>query len=355
MNILIIKPSSLGDVVHAFPAVSLIHARHPEATITWVVNDTYAEVVELFPHVDDVALFKRGRWGNITRWHEFLAFANDLRKRKFDLIIDFQGLFRSGLLAFLAGGTRRVGFARSREGASLFYTEKILTPANIHHAVEKNLFLAASAVGVPLPDTRDALPEMRRSHDGEKQADILFHMHHIKPGGKIVAVAPAARWKSKMFPPEFFAKVMDRVTERHPDVTFWILGTENERPVGEMVLDACHQCRPEILMGEANLVTLVEMLRRSDTLLTNDTGPMHLAAAFGCPVVALFSSTNPDLTGPYGRGHVVLQGSCQMGPCLNRECPRKGEQVCAAESVSVSEAAAAVCDNLQRNALCHTD
>lgn len=346
MNILVIKPSSLGDVVHAFPAVNLIHAHHPEATITWVVNDTYAEVVELFPYVDDVALFRRERWGKITRWHEFLAFTQDLRKRKYDLIIDFQGLFRSGFLAFLAGGQRRVGFANSREGARLFYTEKILTPANIQHAVEKNLFLAASAIGVPLPEKHESLPEMRRSHDGEKQAEILFRMHHIKPGEKVVAVAPAARWKSKMFPAEFFAKVLDQVTEKNSDVKLWILGTEDERAVGEAVVDACHNCVPEILMGEANLVTLIEMLRRSDVLLTNDTGPMHLAAAFGCPTVALFSSTNPDLTGPYGKGHVVLQGSCKMGPCLNRECPRKNDQKCAAETVSVAQAAAAVCTHL---------
>ena len=346
MNVLVIKPSSLGCVVHAFPAVNLIHARHPEAEITWVVNDTYAEVVELFPYVDDVALFKRARWGSITRWHEFVAFALDLRKKKFDLIIDFQGLFRSGFLAFLAGGRRRVGFAHSREGASFFYNEKILTPANIQHAVEKNLFLAAAAIGVPVPDKHETLPKMRRSHDGEKQAEILFRMHHMKPAEKIVAVAPAARWKSKMFPPDFFAKVMDRVTETHRDVKFWLLGTEDERAVGEAVADACHQCVPEILMGEANLVTLIEMLRRSDILLTNDTGPMHLAAAFGCPTVALFSSTNPNLTGPYGDGHVVLQGSCKMGPCLNRECPREDSQLCAAETVSVTDAAAAVCNQL---------
>lgn len=346
MNVLVIKPSSLGDVVHAFPAVNLIHSHHPEATITWVVNDTYAEMVELFPYVDDVALFRRKRWGKITRWYEYIAFALELRKRKFDLIIDFQGLFRSGFLAFLAGGCRRVGFAHCREGASMFYNEKILIPANIQHAVDKNLFLAASALGVPVPGKHETLPEMRRSHDGEKQADILFRMHHMNPGEKIVAVAPAARWKSKMFPPAFFAKVLDRIVETHPDAKFWILGTDNERAVGEAVVEACHACVPELLMGEANLVTLVEMLRRSKVLLTNDTGPMHLAAAFGCPTVALFSSTNPDLTGPYGEGHIVLQGSCKKGPCLNRECPRTDFQICAAETVSFAEAADSVASHL---------
>lgn len=350
MNVLVVKPSSLGDVVHAFPAVSLIRNVVADASVTWVVNDTYAEMVELCPDVDDVAIFHRKRWGRPLHWPQFFRFARELKHRKYDLVMDFQGLFRSGLIALLSGSGRRAGFAHAREGASVFYNEKVLVPANIRHAVEKNLFLAASVLGVEMPARPCPFPGLQRSHDGSKQAEILLRMHRLNPGDGLVAIAPAARWESKSFPPDFFARTADRVTEVRPETRFWILGTEDECPVGDAVIDLCHNCVPENLMGEANLVTLIELLRRSDVLLTNDSGPMHLAAAIGKPTVALFGPTDPELTGPYGEGHVVLRGKCEVGPCFQRRCRRKEMQKCGASSVSPFEAASALLNKLERDA-----
>lgn len=336
-------------MVHAFPAVAFIRSRLPDATITWLVNDTYAEIVDLCGDVDDIILFRRRQWGRPSGWLPFLKFGRDLRRRKFDLVVDFQGLLRSGFVSFLTAAPRRVGFAHAREGASFFYNHKVLIPANVQHAVEKNLFLAASALDCDMPAGETPAANLRPSHDGEKQAEILFRIHRIDQERPIVAVAPAARWPSKRFPTEFFARVIDRVAEKCPQAQFWILGSRDEREVGAAVVDQCHACVPEMLMGEPNLVTLVEMLRRSDVLLTNDTGPMHLAAAAGTPVVALFGPTSPELTGPYGKGHVVMHGKCDTGPCFRRMCLRKTAMKCGAAAVSETETADAVAAKCKGN------
>jgi lipopolysaccharide heptosyltransferase I len=348
VNVLVVKPSSLGDVVHTFPAVHLIRDHNPDATITWVVNHAYAEMVELCKDVDDVAVFQRKRWGTPVHWGEFFRFARELRNRKYDLVVDFQGLFRSGILSYLARAPRRAGFAHAREGATAFYNEKVLVPANVRHAIERNLFLAASTLGVAMPERPCPNPVLEVSHDGEKQASILLRMHRLDETPRRIAVAPAARWQSKRFPAGFFAKALDRVATERPDVGVWLLGTADEKPVGEAVVDECHTCRPEIMMGEANLVTLIELLRKSDVLLTNDSGPMHLAAAIGTPAVALFGPTDPELTGPYGVGHTVLQGRCEDGPCLSRHCRRKDTQHCSSYTVSPEDAAKAMLEKLHR-------
>ena len=318
MNILIVKPSSLGDIVHTFPAVRLLKQHFPEATLSWVVNDTYTELVNLCPDVEYALAFRRRRWGRPRHWPEVVAFVRELRSRHFDVAVDFQGLFRSGLIARLSGARRRVGFATAREWATRFYTERVLTPANVRHAVDRNVFLVRSAFGI----ASDAVEWRLGSFaDGVARAEYLLEKHGLHGRHPIVAVAPAARWASKTWPAEFFAAVVRRVADRAGEAAFWLCGSEDEKPVGRAVLAACGGFAPAMLMGESNLGTLVELLRRSDVLLTNDSGPMHLAAAVGTPTVSMFGPTDPGLTGPYGQGHQVFRGDCPRSPCFERECP----------------------------------
>ncbi len=346
MNVLVVKPSSLGDVVHAFPAVQLLRQALPEAVVSWLVNDTYAELVELCADIDEVIVFRRRRWGRPRHWPELVGFVRELRQRHFELVVDLQGLLRTGLITWLTAAPRRVGLATAKEGAHYFYNEKILLPGNVLHAVDRNLLLIQSALHFPAGEATAYQGNLRPSPDGSKRADILFRMHRLDGQAPVVAVAPAARWMSKAFAPGFFAAVIDAVAQVRADCQFWILGTADEQSIGEAVVDQCHRCVPELLMGEANLVTLIEMLRRSAVLLTNDSGPMHLAAAIGRPTVALFGPTDPSLTGPYGQGHAVLRGHCANGPCFERSCPQGPKQRCTNGSLSVDAAAAAVLQRL---------
>jgi heptosyltransferase I len=346
VNILIVKPSSFGDILHAFPAVELIRQAMPEAHITWVVNDTFAGIVELFPAVDEIVVFRRKRLGQLRHCFGVLSFLSDLRQRRYDVVIDLQGLLRSGLIAWFSGGRRRVGFRRCREGAHFFYSDRVLLPANLQHAADKNVFLVRSAMDIRL----DLIPPiLAPQHDLVKAARQAFGEHGLDTTKPVFAVAPGSRWGTKTWPPDFFGRVLDAVAREVPDVQCWVLGSDDERSIGEQVVAACAVAKPENLAGETDLQTLVELLRLSTVLLTNDSGPMHLAAALGIPAAALFGPTDPQLTGPYGEGHEVFTGSCELAPCFSRECPL-GSRECHT-GVDSEAVAAAVIGRLKESAL----
>jgi lipopolysaccharide heptosyltransferase I len=337
VNILIVKPSSLGDIVHTLPAVHLLRQHYPEALLVWVVHDALTGFVSLYSGVDEVIPFRRRRWARIHHWHEVLGFLVDLRQHRFDLAIDFQGLLRSGLIAFASGAPRRIGFQNAREGAGLFYTERIPLPANLHHALERNVFLVQSALGIA---TAASMPELGRPHDSVKEARRLLRQYQLDGEAPVLAVAPGARWPSKRWPPRFFAAALDQLQQTIPDLRCWVLGTPDEARTAEAVIQACARCRPVSLVGKSDLGTLVELLRCSDALLTNDSGPMHIAAALTVPTVALFGATDPELTGPHGDSHVVFRTTCELRPCLSRECVQ-AKRPCS-EGVSASRVAAAL-------------
>ena len=319
VKILIVKPSSLGDVLHALPAMSLLRRHFPDASISWLVNDTFAGIVELFPGVDEIIVFRRQRWGQLRHGFELAKFLLELRRRRFDLVIDFQGLFRSGFFTWVTGASRRIGFKAAREGARRFYNDPVLLPANLKHAVDKNLFLVRSALEIP--ESAD-FPELRiRPEFARKAMENLEEMG--ASGHPVLAVAPAARWESKTWPPEFFAATISEVLRQRPDTVVWLLGTLSERQIGDQIQRLCPTLTLHNQMGATDLGTLVELLRRSHVMLTNDSGPMHIGAALKTPTVALFGPTSSELTGPYGEGHLVFAGQCEYRPCLQRACPLK--------------------------------
>jgi len=341
VNILIVKPSSLGDIVHTLPAVQMVRQHFPEALITWVVNDSLASLVALYPGVDEVLPFRRKRWGRIHHWHELLGFLGELRQHRIDLAIDFQGLFRSGAIAYASGAPRRIGFQNARECARVFYTERIPVPANLRHALDRNVFLVQSALGIAADAT---MPELVRPHDSVKEARRLRRQCQLEGEGPVLAVAPGGRWPSKRWPPRFFAAVLDHLQPLVPGVRCWVLGSRDEAAEATAVIQGCSALRPVSLAGQTDLGTLVEMLRHSDALLTNDSGPMHLAAALNVPTVACFGATDPGLTGPHGEIHTVFRTPCDLSPCMSRECVQKNRQC--SDGVPVARVAEALAAKL---------
>jgi lipopolysaccharide heptosyltransferase I len=341
VNILVVKPSSLGDILHTFPAVDLLRREFPDAGITWLVNDNLSGLIDLLPGVDEVILFRRQRWGHIRHWHECVPFVRDLRQRGFDLAIDFQGLLRSALLAWLSGAPTRIGFHSARECGRMFYTEKVMVPANLNHAVDRNVFLVQSGLRL---EGEMRMPPLRQHHDFVKFARQLMQEHRLEEGRGVLAVAPGTRWESKRWPEDSFARVLDAIAQERPQTAIWLLGSEDEKALAEEVRTACRVATPANLAGKTNLGALCEMLRASDALLTNDSGPMHLAAALGVPTIAIFGPTSAALTGPYGQEHRVFTASCSSGPCFRRRCPL-GERECL-ESISPRKVAEAILEVL---------
>lgn len=347
MKILIVKPSSLGDIVHTLPAVHMIRKAHPEAIIHWLVNDSLAPIVELSPDIDETILFSRKRLAKLKHVPELFQLIHRLRTERYDAVIDFQGLFRSAFFARMTKAPQIVGFANAREGAPIFYHRKIELPDTLTHAVDKNNYLAQSFIGAGAADP--VFPELKRFDDYTRAAEQLLSANHMLDDAKkpILAIAPCSRWESKTWPPEFFAEVIKKIHEENR-VSIWLLGTAAERPVGETIQSLCEEIPLANFMGETNLGTMVEILRRSAGLVCNDSGPMHIAAALQTPTFALFGPTKPELTGPYGPIHTVFETDMSCRPCRNRVCPLKNENKFCHTQIQPVAVAQAVSNHLKQ-------
>lgn len=325
MRILIIKPSSLGDIVHTFPAAALLRAALPDAQLDWVANDKLAQMAGLFRGLHRVIHFPRQHL-SIFKLGVIRNFVRDLQQDAYDAVIDFQGLLRSGLMAHFARTKLRIGFEKSRECAKYFYTHRVSYPDSIHHAAEKNLYLAKRALeimGVALPKG-EIEPQLEIPRQWNESADAFLSKHNLAANAPLLAVGCSSRWESKSWPPAFFAETLQLVAKECPELTIWLLGGSDERARAEEVVQHAQLSKLYNLAGETDLGALTALLARSKALLTNDSGPMHIAAALGVRCIACFGSTSAELTGPYGPAgrHVVLQSKCPQAPCFKRICPR---------------------------------
>jgi heptosyltransferase-1 len=321
-KILIIKISSLGDVLHAFPAVSLIAGKYENAQIDWLINPTFAPILEYNKCVRRIIPFPRRELASpFTFPRAFVNLIREIRMEKYDLVIDLQGLLRSAFFAKFARTHVLAGFDSPKEkAAAFFYKRKISSEAEYVHAVDKNAGFISKLLGLPFNVPDSALPENRRNMDN--LLDILAK-ENLSKTDMIVGVAPGARWESKQWPPQFFSKVMDLLVDRIPGCRFLLLGSADELETCGKISSSCETARPLIIAGETGIGELVEAIRISKCLLCNDSGPMHIAAALKIPVFAMFGPTAPEKTGPYGKMHSVFQPELSCIKCLKRYCPDK--------------------------------
>lgn len=315
-RILIVKPSSLGDVVHALPTLSALRQRFPRAHIAWLVKKEWAELVERARGLDEVIAVD-------SSWHGWLGVWSRLRKARYDLAVDLQGLFRSGVTVWLTGAATRIGLSDAREGSAWFYTHCVPVPAGEIHAVDRYLLVDA-AVG-PSDDTAPEFSLEIWPNDRE-EVSALLQAHGIPAGTEWIAMNVGARWPTKRYPPEAFAVVADLLQEGGLGRVAFV-GSSNDRLVVDDVM-ARMRTRAVNLAGLVTVGSLPALLASAALLVTNDSGPMHVAAAVGTSVVAVFGPTSPVLTGPFGRGHRSLQTGLTCSPCFNRTCRNPIELEC---------------------------
>jgi len=315
-RMLFIKPSSLGDIVHAFPVVSAIKARWPEIHLTWVVKRRWADIVDRADGVDRV-------WRVDETAGSWVGEAHRLRAERFDIAVDLQGLFRSGALAWLCGAPVRIGFANGREGSPWFYTRRVPVPTMDMHAVDRYLLVAESlgAGGQGTPQFRFRIPESDRG-----VVRNVLDQKGVSVDRPWVAMSVSARWTTKRWFLHSFADVIGRLHEEGlgPIV---VIGSAEDRTDTEQ-LRAITKSPFLDLTGAVPLGCLPALLSTASLLITNDSGPMHIAAAVGVPVVTMFGPTSDIRTGPYGRGHHVLSAPVPCRPCFSRVCRHKPELEC---------------------------
>lgn len=321
-KLLLIKPSSLGDVCHAVASAWALKERWPTLHLTWLVNTAFESLVKPISCVDATLAFERSRFKGLlaplSRHGELKSFTRQLRAGQFDAVLDLQGLFRSGLFAWLTRAPLRVGGSTAREGSRWFHNLRVPEPPQPVHARDRyDTITAALGCAKPLRqdlDIRDA--ERGRARQLAAQAGL-----NSEP---LVAVCPGARWATKVYPPRLLASVLDKLAGAGSVTQPVLVGSADMSGLCDDVSAACHLAKPVNLCGKTNLRELAALLDISRLLLTCDSGPMHMAAAQGTPVAAILGPTDPRRTGPYGQLEAVVTGQCELMPCLKRECPGLG-------------------------------
>jgi heptosyltransferase-1 len=319
LKILILKPSSLGDVVQALPVLRLLKRHLPASEIFWWIDSALAPLLEGDPDLTGIVRFERKRWAAPRHWPEMFRSLRWMRAQNFDWVIDLQCLARSGMFAWLANGKFLIGLDEVREGARGFYDVAIRRASFHTHAADWYLAVLPR-LGVPVHNHFIWLPErpaIAAAVKSKWQTD----------GARWIAIQPGARWENKRWPVEFFAELVRLLAKKFPEARFAILGAAEAKPLGEMILRAEPQ-RSLNLCGETSLPEMIEWLRLCQLMVTNDTGPMHVAAALGKPLVAIFGPTEPRRTGPYGHLESVLRIDLPCSPCLKSHCTYEKPEEC---------------------------
>jgi len=279
MRILVVRLSSMGDVIHALPAVASLKHSFPRSTLTWVIRTKWGSLLEGNPFVDKVVPIERTAGGA-------LAAVRELRRERFDVVVDFQGLLQSALVAAFARADKKVGLHRSQareRAAALFYSTAVLTKAP--HRVDRNLELAAAAGASSLLHVFP-LPE------GAPEGTL--------PEGRFVLASPLAGWESKQWPFEFYEEVARKLRMQ--------LGMPlvvNGPPQSAGLLARV----PGAQIHLSGVAGLIDATRRAYAVIGVDSGPLHLAAALGKPGVAIYGPTDPASHGPYGGSIRVLRSA----------------------------------------------
>jgi heptosyltransferase I len=305
-NILVIKPSAIGDIVHALPFLNLLRKCWPAAKITWLATPICAGLVENHPQIDEVIRFDRRRFGKSWRKPAALIdlaqFWLSLRRRKFDLVIDLQCLLRSGWMAWIAGAPVRIGLSTAREGARYAYTHIVPDDFN-WQAVERYLGVAKflGCGGEPIEYVFAVNDE-----DREMVASLVGNLPYA-------VLIPGANWLTKRWPPEHFNQTAAALRERFGLGSF-VAGAAGDRALAEQIPNATD------LTGKTNLPQTVALLEKASLVIGNDTGPMHIAAALGRPLVTVYGPTDPQMTGPHHRLASVIKLDIACSPCHGTTC-----------------------------------
>jgi len=338
-NILIIKPSSLGDIVLALPALTALRKSFPDARISWLIRPEFAPILENHPHLDEIIIFDRkflGKaWFHPGASGSLLSLIKQLRRADFDAVIDFQGLFRTASMAWLSGCKKRFGIAGAREFAHLFYTHKIKQTKDCIHLVDFYLKIIKAAGATEL-DVQFILPEHPEAADAVNR---LLKSHYVSPDNYVVFI-PGSAHEDKRWPIERFAELAQKISSHHK-LPIVATGDSGEAALIEKLKSHTNVPIANIA-GKTSLSELVVLLKNASLVVSNDTGPGHIAAALSTPLVLMFSWSNPARIAPYKRIEcLVAREPFSRGHKIKSRDPKHN-----VDTITVDEVYQKVCEQL---------
>jgi lipopolysaccharide heptosyltransferase I len=298
---LIVRLGALGDVVHAIPVAAALRSAFPSARIDWLVSAKHREILDLVPVIDRRLVIDDR--GDASGGMSLLSAIGELRRAKYDVAIDLQGLIKSAVLARLSGAPRLVGFssryARER-AARLFYTEVydpgrggLYDPRETRHVVDINLGLLG-VLGITAPARVFPIEDV--------ESDVARNAR-TQAGGPYALLNPGAAWPNKRWPPARLAAIATELRARHGLRSIVLWGPGEETLAAEVVAGAGGAA---IVSPKTTIADLVALARRAALMVSGDTGPTHIAAALGTPIVGIYGPTRPARNGPMSPDDVTV-------------------------------------------------
>ena len=325
-NILIIKLRYIGDVLLATPTIRAIKAARSDAQVTMMVNRGTEEVLRGNPDLDEIMVLDRvslaAQWRLIAK----------LRRRRFDTVIDLTDGDRSAFLSWISGASVRIGFNDEHRWRGKCYTEVVRSVPGVRHRIDRDL-AALKLMGI---HASEGPPRLWLTGEDKEHANQLLERLGIRRDRPIIIIQPGARYWFKAWPHERFAELADRLASDY-GCQVLIGGTREEEVLAQRIHEAA-KSRPISMAGQATLKQFAAIAKCAALFVGNDSGAMHIAAAVGTPLVALFGPSNPDEWGPCGDHVKVLYKGLDCRACFHPTCER-GELNCM-KQLSVQE----VCD-----------
>jgi lipopolysaccharide heptosyltransferase I len=302
---LVIRLSSIGDIVHALPAVAALGEAFPQAEIHWAVEARFAALLEGNPFVHRAIKLDTLGWRkqitSLRTLESVLGGAGALREVPFDVAIDFQGLYKSAAIAWLSRSRERLGFAKPwlREpAAAALYTDRV-SPQGRNHVIEMNMALVerAGARSVSRAAWKFPLPR--------NEADERYIQEQLAAAGtqQFMVINPGGGWRSKCWAPENYSELLRRLQDEFAG-DFLLTGSPDEEPLIQSILERSSVARARYF--PSTITQFIALVRRAQLLLGGDTGPLHLAAAVGAPIVAIYGPTDPERNGPFSPQDITL-------------------------------------------------
>ncbi len=310
-NILLIKMSSLGDVLHTLPFVAVLRERFPKARLTWLVHPQFSAFVPDPPMVDEVIFFDKVRFrkmGLAEKWSYFTEMRTLLHQKKFDLVIDMQGLFKSAVLAAISGCDNRIGYCEMREGSGL--VSRAIKGAHAKdHVIERYLDVARY-LGCTVDGIRFPMPDLQKEWMAVREKCVAVSRPYV-------VLVPGARWDTKKWPADCFAALADLLRKDGKEVI--LAGGPEDIALGAEI--ARMSPGTVDMTGKTTLRELGALIQHCTAYISGDTGPLFIAAAMKRPLIAMYGPTRPDRTGPYGSSEAaVLTAPVPCVGCLKKHC-----------------------------------
>lgn len=328
MRILIVKISAMGDVLHALPVLDYLKQASPGCEINWVVEEAFADLLSGNPLISRLHIVKFKKWKrepfSRDTVHEIMNVRNGLVKRAFDLVIDIQGNIKSGMVAWLSGCPRRVGFNRDAAQESLnalFINRRIPLRPEDRHITDQYLRIAEASFDLKFSGLQLQTDVCTRPEDDLAAAELV---KRYREDGPVILIHTGTTWQTKFWHESGWIELGRRIISSFPgSVLLFSWGNEGERSAAERITTALG--RQAVQLEKLSIMRLAALVKKVNLVMGGDTGIVHLAAAAGTPTVSYYRASDGLRSGPRGERHAVVQAPMPCARCFRTRCEKDGE------------------------------